>query len=826
MANNSTGVIERNRVFNSLNSGFTVSNCSGGVWIKDNYLVNVVHQSIAIVNNCDNVYILGNTLVGGTIANIYMDSTSKAKITGNICHNTPDYNIRFGGSQGPYFAGNLLSQSSNGMEIKAGANVTLYLNRISDNSGTGILNYNSTSLHVFSTHFHNNATASSSDYSIFNNLSSTILGPGNRFSPGGSRACYNNAGLNVIFANNYWESVQGPYVNGGGPNTGSLLDWNSSNGSSVTYQPFLTTPSVSSDSSYAITLQPSMATVWNASFGNVSQSFVCKASSPTINNQICGALQCHDLSPIAPYETLPDYTLPGHLFVVWNSYYLCYYAESATLTFHYDNSYTGNLVLYQRQDNGTYIEVDSNQNKPDSTIEYTPSDPFSAHGIFVIVEDVLPKPCFTALPTSGWAPLNVCFSDCSDGNGYTIKGWQWDFTNDGLFESNAQNPCHTYDEPGTYTVVLKVQTDMGIASISKTIVAEYSYPFDNPDAEGWEPLPITGNTFINDPLGSFYIAPTSTITSSTIAVLDKNESGNQYGCWELKTSSALQSCTENYLYRARYNLMTDQTDNGAVPFVRLRWNDVSSLTLAAFHVDKGPNAITTSWRNVDSYFFKNPEDAGTGTNFLIYLDLIDFTPAQTGNIYCNSVDVTRYMVSPASATLVAQFDTNEDFEKWSRFDAGSLLDPVTSGSGSGSLWLESPGPLETKHLNFGGWGLDYNADGPKFEAGHLYCAVFTLRSENQSARIHLPMIRMRFSNKTYDWNGMRYVRQVPGTSGQMPAPGGTTYSIFIQSPPYLSGVHGDSSDLMALDFDIVDGEATEYGRVYLDKVQVYRYPLP
>jgi hypothetical protein len=60
----------------------------------------------------------------------------------------------------------------------------------------------------------------------------------------------------------------------------------------------------------------------------------------------------------------------------------------------------------------------------------------------------------------------------------------------------------------------------------------------------------------------------------------------------------------------------------------------------------------------------------------------------------------------------------------------------------------------------------------------------------------------------------------------MPAPGGTEYSVFIQSPPYLSGVLGDSSDLMALDFDIVDGEATQYGRVYLDKVLVYRYPMP
>ena len=438
-----------------------------------------------------------------------------------------------------------------------------------------------------------------------------------------------------------------------------------------------------------------------------------------------------------------------------------------------------------------------------------------------------PAPCFTAEPSSGWAPLTVCFTDHSNGNGHSILGQKWDFNNDGIFESDQHNACFTYDHPGTYTAVLDIETDIGHTSRSTKIVAGgYYYPFDNAPAEGWEPLPTAGGTFIDDPLGAFYIAQTSTSTPSTIAILDEGASGNQYGCWELKVNSPMQSCTENYLYRARYNLETDQTNTSAVPFVRLRWNDTASLTLAAFHVDKGPNALTTDWRNVDSYFFKNPEDSCIGSNFLLYLDLIDFTPVQTGNIYCHSIEVTRQSISPTAGTLIAQYDTSEDFAKWGRFDAGTILDPITSGADNGSLWLESPGPVGSKGLNFGGWGLNYYADGPKFESGCLYSAVFTLHSESEDARTHLPMIRLRFSNKTYDWNGMRYVRQVMGTSGHMPAPGGTNYSIFIDSPPYLSGAPGATSDLIALDFDIVDGEASQYGRVYLDKVQVYQFPMP
>ena len=437
-----------------------------------------------------------------------------------------------------------------------------------------------------------------------------------------------------------------------------------------------------------------------------------------------------------------------------------------------------------------------------------------------------PAPCFMAIPASGWAPLTVCFTDLSSGNGHAILGRKWDFNNDGTFESDQLAPCFTYDHPGTYTAVLDIETDIGHTTRDMKIVAGYYYPFDNTPAEGWEPLPIAGGTFINDPLGPFYIAPTSTSAPSTIAILDEGASGSQYGCWELKMGSPMQSCNENYLYRARYSLKTDQTNTGAVPFVRMRWNDTASLTMSAFHVDKGPNALTTDWRTVDSYFFKNPEDACTGTNFLIYLDLIDFTPIQTGNIFCHSIEVTRPTLSPTGATLIAQYDTAEDFAKWSTFSAGALLDPVTNGSLNGSLWLESPAELGPKNLNFGGWGLNYYADGPAFQAGYLYRAVFTLHSESEDARTHLPMIRLRISNKTYDWNGMRYVRQVQGTSGHMPAPGGTEYSIFIQSPLYLSGVYGAASDLMALDFDIVDGEATQYGRVYLDKVLVYRYPMP
>ena len=58
---------------------------------------------------------------------------------------------------------------------------------------------------------------------------------------------------------------------------------------------------------------------------------------------------------------------------------------------------------------------------------------------------------FTADATQGFAPLTVQFTDQSTGNPVS---WKWDF-GDGD-SSLAQNPTHTYQEYGTYTVKLTI----------------------------------------------------------------------------------------------------------------------------------------------------------------------------------------------------------------------------------------------------------------------------------------------------------------------------------------------------------------------------------
>ena len=71
----------------------------------------------------------------------------------------------------------------------------------------------------------------------------------------------------------------------------------------------------------------------------------------------------------------------------------------------------------------------------------------------------LPVPGFTANPVKGTAPLTVQFTDNSTNNP-TL--WSWDFGDGSVVTgSNQQNPVHTYNEPGVYTVYLTVFNSAG-----------------------------------------------------------------------------------------------------------------------------------------------------------------------------------------------------------------------------------------------------------------------------------------------------------------------------------------------------------------------------
>ncbi len=82
---------------------------------------------------------------------------------------------------------------------------------------------------------------------------------------------------------------------------------------------------------------------------------------------------------------------------------------------------------------------------------------------------------FVGSPTSGDAPLTVSFTDQSTNN---PTSWSWDFGDGGT--STAQNPSHTYNSAGTYTVKLTATNDCGSDTQTKVDYITVTEPSGNP----------------------------------------------------------------------------------------------------------------------------------------------------------------------------------------------------------------------------------------------------------------------------------------------------------------------------------------------------------
>jgi len=83
----------------------------------------------------------------------------------------------------------------------------------------------------------------------------------------------------------------------------------------------------------------------------------------------------------------------------------------------------------------------------------------------VVPEGYSPAADFTATPATGDAPVSVAFTDTSTN---TPTSWAWDFGDGG--SDTVQNPTHTYDAPGTYTVTLIATNAFGSGSVSKPYI--------------------------------------------------------------------------------------------------------------------------------------------------------------------------------------------------------------------------------------------------------------------------------------------------------------------------------------------------------------------
>jgi len=156
---------------------------------------------------------------------------------------------------------------------------------------------------------------------------------------------------------------------------------------------------------------------------------------------------------------------------------------NAPLTVNFTDQSTGNPTSWSWDfgDGGTSTEQNPSHtyNDPGTyTVKLTVSNSCGSDTEtkvdYITVSGNAPVADFVGSPTSGTAPLTVDFTDQSTGD---PTSWLWDFGDGGT--STEQNPTHTYNDTGTYTVKLTVTNDYGSDTETKVDYITVTEPGGN-----------------------------------------------------------------------------------------------------------------------------------------------------------------------------------------------------------------------------------------------------------------------------------------------------------------------------------------------------------
>jgi len=119
-----------------------------------------------------------------------------------------------------------------------------------------------------------------------------------------------------------------------------------------------------------------------------------------------------------------------------------------------------------------------------SSVQQNPSHTYASPGVFQVtlivtntsgckdtitypaVVNPLPVASFSTAPVCQGSPS--CFTDQSVISAGSVSSWSWNFGDPGSGSSNTsplQNPCHTYNGPGSYSVILTVTSDSGCQGV-------------------------------------------------------------------------------------------------------------------------------------------------------------------------------------------------------------------------------------------------------------------------------------------------------------------------------------------------------------------------
>ncbi|MDZ7309171.1 MAG: phytase, partial [candidate division KSB1 bacterium] len=275
---------------------------------------------------------------------------------------------------------------------------------------------------------------------------------------------------------------------------------------------------------------------------------------------------------------------------------------------------------------------------------------------------------FSATPTSGCAPLTVNFTDQSSG---PVTAWEWDF-NDGT-TSTEQNPTHTYNSAGVYTVMLTTTNASG-----------YRHSYTR----------TTGITVGAAPSADFTAAPQTGFPPLTVAFTDQSTGHVSAWLWDFgdSTTSTLQHPTHEYARAGVYSVTLTVSDScGSNSASKAEFITVNSPVVAAFAVSdsSGCSPLTVQF-----------SDSSTGSPTAWLWDFGDGTNSTEQHPSHTYHASGRYTVTLTASSAVGTDTTSKsDFvivteQPGAAFQATrtrvSVSSPVTftdQSSGEVSRWL-------------------------------------------------------------------------------------------------------------------------------------------
>jgi hypothetical protein len=320
----------------------------------------------------------------------------------------------------------------------------------------------------------------------------------------------------------------------------------------------------------------------------------------------------------------------------------------------------------------------------------------------------------------------------------------------------------------------------------------------NTDQEGWVsrsvPIAFTPPDFAWEP---GYLK----ITSHT--------NTNTFGYWQSAQDAV--PVDADYLYRARFTVSTNLTNQALVPWMRVRSNSVNLQQYDCLSIESagdGGSSPESTGTDYDLYFVPPAND----TAVMLAFDLLNFNPldAAEAELVLDTVTIDRFAIdSLPTASVVRDYTFELTTDGWTTGGAPLFYSAPEYYHTAGALELRST----TNTNTFGYWGND-PAD-MTIETDRLYRGTFEVRTDLTNRSL-VPEMRLRFNAGNLQASHTVGIASA-GDGGNCPGTTNTVYDRLYFLPP--ASCVGES---LIVSFDILNFNPADAATasLFLDRVTI------